>query len=300
MNLYPSKLSIASRTVLVTNRNKFRLLPTLHSNSYFLYPMRDHINTPHPLKAKTKPYLKEPFQLYDSHYLISNPNCNMGNAIGCKGKKTKVMKVTGETFKLKTPARANDVVKDYPGHVLLDSDAVKHFGIRARPLDPGQELKPKKIYFLVEMPKFPDDDQRHRGARRVRSGIHVGAKDRLDFMMLSKRSVSDLGGVRPPVVVDGGEGGPMRVKVRLPRAQVERLVAESNGGGEVAEKIIDLYMGNSGELGGAGAGVGVSRRHVHWRPELVSIDESLKKNKGKVSFAGGEEEGQRGAYSGHL
>ncbi|CAN1228096.1 Uncharacterized protein At1g66480, partial [Linum perenne] len=204
----------------------------------------------------------------------------MGNAIGCKGKKTKVMKVTGETFKLKTPARANDVVKDYPGHVLLDSEAVKHFGIRARPLDPAQELKPKKIYFLVEMPKFPDDDQhRQRGARRVRSGIHVGAKDRLDFMMLSKRSVSDLGGVRPPLVLDGDSGdGPMRVKVRLPRAQVERLVAQSNDGAEVAEKIIDLYMGNSSEREKDG-GAGGSRRHVQWRPELVSIDESIKMSK---------------------
>ena len=72
-----------------------------------------------------------------------------------RSKKAKVMKVDGETLKLKTPARANDVVKDYPGHVLLDSEAVKHFGLRAKPLEPYQELKPTKIYFLVELPQAP-------------------------------------------------------------------------------------------------------------------------------------------------
>ena len=75
----------------------------------------------------------------------------MGNAMGSK--KAKVMKIDGETFKLNTPARANDVVKDYPGHVLLDSHAVKNFGPRAKPLEPDYQLKPKKIYFLVELPK---------------------------------------------------------------------------------------------------------------------------------------------------
>ena len=69
-------------------------------------------------------------------------------------RKAKVMKIDGEIFKLKTPATANDVVKDYFSHVLLDSQAVKNFGLRAKPLEPHQELKPKRIYFLVELPKI--------------------------------------------------------------------------------------------------------------------------------------------------
>ncbi|KAK7300706.1 hypothetical protein RJT34_11554 [Clitoria ternatea] len=169
----------------------------------------------------------------------------MGNAIG-RSKKAKVMKIDGETFKLKTPARANDVVKDHPGHVLLDSEAVKHFGLRAKPLEPHHELKPKKIYFLVELPKIQPEDEKPTLHRRVRSsGIRgMNAKDRLELLMLSKRSVSDL--VRPSPNL--GTDGPMRVKMRLPKAQLEKLMEESNDGSEVAEKIMSLYMGtNAGE-----------------------------------------------------
>ncbi|KAE8713371.1 pyridoxal kinase-like isoform X1 [Hibiscus syriacus] len=116
----------------------------------------------------------------------------MGNSMGGR-KKAKVMKIDGETIKLKTPIRAWDVVKDYPGHVLLESEAVKHYGIRAKPLEPQQDLKPKKIYFLVELQKFPDD----KAPRRVRSGgIHMSAKDRLECLKLSRRTVSDVSMVR--------------------------------------------------------------------------------------------------------
>jgi len=174
----------------------------------------------------------------------------MGNTIG-RSRKAKVMKVDGETLKFKTPARANDVVKDYPGHVLMDSAAVKHFGLRAKPLEPHQELKPKKIYFLVELPKIQPEDEKTALHRRVRSsGIRgMNAKDRLELLMLSKRSVSDL--VRPNPNL--GSDGPMRVKMRLPKAQLDRLMEESTDGSDVAEKIISLYMGNNAGEAAAGA-----------------------------------------------
>ncbi|CAL0315716.1 unnamed protein product [Lupinus luteus] len=172
----------------------------------------------------------------------------MGNSIG-RSKKAKVMKIDGETFKLKTPAIANDVVKDYPGHVLLDSQAVKHFGLRAKPLEPHQELKPKKVYFMLELPKLgPEGDNKGNLCRRVRSsGISgMNAKDRLDLLMLSKRSVSDFAISREPIL---DNMGPMRVKIRLRKAQLEKLMEESKDGAEVAEKIMGLFMGSNG--GGA-------------------------------------------------
>ena len=58
----------------------------------------------------------------------------MGNSLGGK-KTTKVMKIDGETFKLKTPVTAEEVLKDFPGHVLLESESVKHYGARAKPLE---------------------------------------------------------------------------------------------------------------------------------------------------------------------
>ncbi|KAF7816445.1 uncharacterized protein G2W53_030414 [Senna tora] len=178
----------------------------------------------------------------------------MGNAVG-RSKNAKIMKIDGETIKWKTPATANDVVKDYPGYVLLDSQAVKHFGLRARPLEPDHHLKPKRLYFVVDLPKPKIEPQNQRLTRRVRSsGIRgMNAKDRLDFLMLSKRSVSDL--VKPSFNLGmGGPGpndGPTKVKLRLPRAQLDKLMEESHDGAEVAEKIISLYMGNNaGKIGG--------------------------------------------------
>lgn len=202
----------------------------------------------------------------------------MGNAVG-RSKKAKVMKLDGETFKLETPARVNDVVKGYPGHVLLDSEAVKHFGLRAKPLEPRQELKPKKLYFLVQLPKGEPEEEKL--TRRVRSsGIRsMNAKDRLEFLMLSKRSVSDLSLVQPPsnLGMDGPrpDNGPFTVKMRLPKAQLEKLMGESHDGTEVAEKIINLYKGIGGEVGGgtveAKAELG-GKREVHKpRPRGVSV-----------------------------
>lgn len=116
----------------------------------------------------------------------------MGNSLGGK-KTTKIMKINGETIKLKTPILAGEVTKDYPGLVLLESEAVKHFGIRAKPLGIHQELKPRRLYFLVELPKFPEE----KAPRKVRSGINMSAKERLDSLMLARRSVSDLSLLQP-------------------------------------------------------------------------------------------------------
>lgn len=45
------------------------------------------------------------------------------------------MKIDGETLKLKTPVTAEEVLKDFPGHVLFESESVKHYGARAKPLE---------------------------------------------------------------------------------------------------------------------------------------------------------------------
>ncbi|TYJ25973.1 hypothetical protein E1A91_A07G086300v1 [Gossypium mustelinum] len=212
----------------------------------------------------------------------------MGNSIGGRNK-AKVMKIDGETIKLKTPIRVWDVLKDYPtGHVLLDSQTVKHYGIRAKPLEPQESLKPKKIYFLVELPKLADDEV-HKAPRRVRSGgIHMSAKDRLECLMLSRRTVMVSDGVR----LGGGGGGTsgggmMTVKMRLPKSQMAKLVEESKDGVEVAEKILDLYIGNGGS-GGDDAGNRI-HREAPWKPGLGTVGENFKPKRERVSFIPQEE-----------
>ncbi|CAI9752951.1 unnamed protein product [Fraxinus pennsylvanica] len=144
------------------------------------------------------------------------------------------MKIDGEIFKLKIPAVALDVLKDYPGYVLLEHEAVKRFGIRAQPLEPGQELKSNRIYFLVDLPKLPEE----KVPRRTRSAVAVSAKDRLEFLKLKQRSASHLS-------VTSSSTGPVRVKMRLPRSQIEKLMEESRDEVEITEKILDLCYQNS-------------------------------------------------------
>ncbi|XP_074274936.1 uncharacterized protein At1g66480-like [Silene latifolia] len=170
----------------------------------------------------------------------------MGNTLGGK-KTTKIMKINGETIKFKTPIKVGDVVKDYPGHVVLDSEAVKHYGIRAKPLDSLLNLEPKRLYFLVELPKLSQDHQ-HRVPRRVRSGIQMSARDRLESLVLSRRSVSDLSIMGPATRIenDGSHGSlnasaGLRVKMRLPKAEVERLMSQSKDRDEMVEKIMNMY-----------------------------------------------------------
>ncbi|KAL3510620.1 hypothetical protein ACH5RR_030021 [Cinchona calisaya] len=206
----------------------------------------------------------------------------MGNSLGGK-RAAKVMKINGETIKLKTPIDAGEVIKDHPGYVLLESKAVKHFGIKAKPLEPQQELKPKGLYFLVELPKFHDE----KAPRRVRSGIHMSAKDRLETLMLARRSVSDLSFLKPSSIVleEAGEsspngGGAMRVKMRVPKAQVEKLMMESKDKAEATAKIVDFCMANKGSTAGGAA----SNKVYHWKEEPGIVKLGLKSREKRVGF----------------
>ena len=165
----------------------------------------------------------------------------MGNRLGLGRKTAKVMKIDGEIFKLKTPVRVWEAIKDYPGHVLIESEAFKNFGIRAKPLKPERALRPKKLYLLMEIPKLSRDGR----VRRVQSGINMSAVDRLESLMLSRSSVSDLS--EKTITFDESEGASnggaaIRVQLRLPKSQLMKLMEESKDNDVAAEKIMELCM----------------------------------------------------------
>ncbi|KAJ7954211.1 Plastid movement impaired protein [Quillaja saponaria] len=211
----------------------------------------------------------------------------MGNSFGGK-KTTKVMKINGETMKLKTPIKAGDVVKDYPGFSLLESEAVKHYGIRAKPLEPHQELKAKRLYFLVDLPKTKEQNP-----RRVRSGINMSAKDRLESLMLSRRSISDLTIMKQSSIMEedakeGSEIGGTRLKMRIPKSEVERLMRESKDEGEAAQRIMRLCMASSKDtepevVGNKEEGM-VLNQQMHWKGGHVKVREGIKAREKRVSF----------------
>ncbi|KAL5231861.1 hypothetical protein ABZP36_030637 [Zizania latifolia] len=177
----------------------------------------------------------------------------MGNAIGGRWRTARVMTVDGTTYKYRPPAVAVAALREHPGYQLLESEEVRRFGVRARPLDDDAPLKPGKLYFLVELPRL----SRARAPRRTWSGalVHVGGGDgggggggageRLESMMLSRRSASDVAAsvmASTASSVEAGEDGAVRLRLRLPKAEVARLVKESRDAAEAAEKIMQLCV----------------------------------------------------------
>lgn len=195
---------------------------------------------------------------------------SMGNALAGRRRAAKVMTVDGATFRYKTPAAAGAALRGHPGHQLLESEEVRRLGVRARPLDRDAPLKPGKLYFLVQIPRgaagagaaVGDDDP--RAPRKTWSGaLHVGARERLESLMLSRRTVSDVSSIvpssaarlaaaagdaaspknsKPPSSVEVGADGAVRLRMRLPKAEVARLMKESRDPTEAAERIMQLCV----------------------------------------------------------
>lgn len=166
----------------------------------------------------------------------------MGNSLGGRKKKTaKIMNIDGTSFRLKPPVSAGELLIKHPGQSLLDAAEVKSYGVRARPLAAGDPLLPGRLYFLVHLPRVPVENN----PRRAFSGnLRVSAKDRLESLVLSRRAVSDLalhhGPAAAAAVAEASPTGGMRLRVRLPKADVARLVEESRDSGEAARRIMEL------------------------------------------------------------
>ncbi|XP_021737194.1 uncharacterized protein At1g66480-like [Chenopodium quinoa] len=188
----------------------------------------------------------------------------MGNNMGGGTSKTsKIMKINGENFKLKIPAKVFDVIKDYPDHILLDSEEFLRFNLRAKPLNPDFELKPRKIYLLVELPKFPLNNTCNNNTqtplRKVRSGVLAPTTTTKDLM--SRRSASDdLTLITRSMADNGSSVGPTRVKIKLPKAQVQRIMEENGDDVEAAKKIIQLCLEDNPAVCGGVAAVEVEER----------------------------------------
>ncbi|XP_062200029.1 uncharacterized protein At1g66480-like [Phragmites australis] len=183
----------------------------------------------------------------------------MGNALAGRRCAAKVMTVDGATFRYKAPATAGAALRGHPGHQLLESEEVRRLGVRARPLDRDAALKPGKLYFLVQIARNDGvGDEDPRAPRKTWSGaLHVGARERLESLKLSRRTVSDVASIMPssaarlaaagggspkPSSVEVGVDGTVRLRMRLPKAEVARLMKESKDAAEAAEKIMQLCV----------------------------------------------------------
>ncbi|URE08335.1 General regulatory factor 7 [Musa troglodytarum] len=145
------------------------------------------------------------------------------------------------------PSSRRERAAGLPGYDLLESEQVKRVGVQARPLAPDAPLRPGKLYFLVELPRVPDQ----RAPRRAWSGpMHLSAKERLESLMLTHRTTSGilLTGKTTSAAVEAEEGkdGTVRLKMRLPKAEMEKLMRESKTATETAAKIAELCVVRDG------------------------------------------------------
>ncbi|EEE57751.1 hypothetical protein OsJ_08272 [Oryza sativa Japonica Group] len=141
----------------------------------------------------------------------------MGNSIGGKRKGAKVMQLDGTSFRVKPPAVAADVLRDHPG-VPAAGVGGGEAPRRAGPAAWARRAAPKRKALLPRWaPATPG-----RGAAAT-PFIRFGP----EFP-------------RFPGRVGSGAANPVRLKMRLPRAQVEKLMGESKDASEAAAKIMEL------------------------------------------------------------
>ncbi|XP_057853196.1 uncharacterized protein At1g66480-like [Cryptomeria japonica] len=137
----------------------------------------------------------------------------MGNAILSRAHNghVKIMKLDGHVMKMKVPVTLDEILQDYPGYVILHSEAPK---VDNHPLS-------------------------------VRSGIAMNAKSRLESMLLGRRSISDISHMNcepsSSEILSEHNGG-VRVKVRMRKAELIEMMAESQDSSQTAERILESCL----------------------------------------------------------
>ncbi|URE09169.1 hypothetical protein MUK42_04473 [Musa troglodytarum] len=154
----------------------------------------------------------------------------MGNSLSGKKRIIKVMKVDGTSLKLKPPAHAESVLRDCPGYDLLESE------------QPGRLRRMRRCArgsstFSWSCPGLVGADAPER-------------QERLESLMLTHRTTSGilLTGKTTSAAVEAEEGkdGTVRLKMRLPKAEMEKLMRESKTATEAAAKIAELCVVRDG------------------------------------------------------
>ncbi|GLJ50395.1 hypothetical protein SUGI_1074140 [Cryptomeria japonica] len=156
-------------------------------------------------------------------------------------------------------------------------------GVRAKPLDGSATLKAKHLYFLIELPKL---ENYQCAPRRIRSGIAMNAKSRLENMLLARRSISDISymNCEPSSDTSSSEisedNGAVRVKVRMRRAELIEMMAESHDSSQTAERILESCLNSVKSHQTESRNVmdvqEEKEDNLVWRPSLGSIPETCR------------------------
>ncbi|GLJ50391.1 hypothetical protein SUGI_1074050 [Cryptomeria japonica] len=204
----------------------------------------------------------------------------MGNAILFRRHhgRVKIMKLDGQLLKVKGPLLVNQILADYPGYVILHSEAVRHMGVRAKPLDGSATLNARHLYFLVQLPKLENQ------TRRVRSEIPTNPKSRLESMLLTRRSISDISHTNCEPSSDttisktSEDNGVLRIKVRFSKVQLLEMMAESQDRSETVERILNSCLNHAKfeqmERGKVKKDLEPKEDNLPWKPSLESVPET--------------------------
>ncbi|GLJ50385.1 hypothetical protein SUGI_1073970 [Cryptomeria japonica] len=203
----------------------------------------------------------------------------MGNAIFFRRHhgRVNIMKLDGQVLKVKGPLIVNDILAYYPGYVILHSEAVRHMGVKAKPLDGSATLNAKHLYCLIQLPKV---ENHKREPKRVSSGIPMNAKSRLESLLLTRRSISDISHINcePSSSESSEDNGAVRVKVRLTKAELIELMGESQESCDTVERILDSIL-NHEKFQQMERGKEIEEEeNFAWKPSLGSVPETWRKS----------------------
>ncbi|GLJ50396.1 hypothetical protein SUGI_1074150 [Cryptomeria japonica] len=150
-------------------------------------------------------------------------------------------------------------------------------GVREKPLDGSATLNSKHLYILVELPKVESHPL------RVHFGIAMNAKSRLESMLLACRSISDILHMNcesSSSEIMSEDNGGVRVKVRMRKAELIEMMAESQDSSQTAERILESCLNSikskQMERGNVMEDQEEKGDNLVWKPSLGSIPETCR------------------------
>lgn len=175
----------------------------------------------------------------------------MGNCLVVQENVVRVMKTDGKILEYRTPIRVEEVLVEFSGHAVSDSQT----GLRH--LQPNTKLLSGQLYYLVPLPQTPTPTAAPPSPK-ARKKVRFANPEIQDVQKTSSSSSSSV----------------VRIKLVISKHELQRMLLQ-NGGNISVDKMLYLVHGEKGIEDGEDL---LSQKtsddgSLGWKPALDSIPE---------------------------
>lgn len=176
----------------------------------------------------------------------------MGNCLVVQENVVRVMKTDGKILEYRTPIRVEEVVVQFSGHAVSDSQTV------LRHLQPNTKLLSGQLYYLVPLPQTPTPTPTAAPpSPKARKKVRFANPEVQDVQKSSSSSSSVV-----------------RIKLVISKHELQHMLLQ-NGGNISVDKMLSLVHGEKGIEDGEDL---LSQKtsddgSLGWKPALDSIPE---------------------------